>query len=99
MKKTLIFFSMIALMIIGGLVYFNTSNRTIEESDNLEIIDNQGITHNQQTAGEGLERDEVIGVTIGNIAPDFTLKNTKNQEESLWDYRGKNIVLNFFRST
>src|SRR5690625_3762023 len=35
-------------------------------------------------------------VTIGQIAPNFTLKNQHGEDVSLSDYKGKNIVLYFY---
>ncbi len=36
------------------------------------------------------------GVTVGNIAQDFTLKNLSGETVTLSDYRGKTVILNFF---
>jgi peroxiredoxin len=38
------------------------------------------------------------GNRIGDLAPDFTLKTTENRDIKLSDYRGKNIILNFWAS-
>ena len=37
-----------------------------------------------------------MSVTVGEKAPDFTLKSTLDQEVSLEDYKGKNVVLVFY---
>jgi len=37
-----------------------------------------------------------MSVTIGSIAPDFTLKNTNAENVSLSSFKGKNVVLLFF---
>lgn len=37
-----------------------------------------------------------MAVEIGQEAPDFTLKNRDNEEVSLSDFRGRNVVLIFF---
>lgn len=34
--------------------------------------------------------------TIGKIAPDFTIAGVKNENISLSDYRGRNVILNFW---
>ena len=36
------------------------------------------------------------GVKIGDIAPDFNLQTIDNRMISLYEYRGKNIILNFW---
>jgi peroxiredoxin len=38
------------------------------------------------------------GNKIGELAPDFALKTTDNRDIKLSDYRGKNIILNFWAS-
>ncbi|MFA6599048.1 MAG: redoxin domain-containing protein [Ignavibacteriaceae bacterium] len=37
-----------------------------------------------------------MSITIGSIAPDFTLKDTNTEAVSLNSFRGKNVVLLFF---
>jgi glutaredoxin-dependent peroxiredoxin len=37
-----------------------------------------------------------MAVSVGQVAPDFTLFNTEKKEISLSDYKGKNVVLLFF---
>ncbi|MFA5803497.1 MAG: peroxiredoxin [Melioribacteraceae bacterium] len=37
-----------------------------------------------------------MSVTLGSIAPNFTLKNTNTEAVSLNSFRGKNVVLLFF---
>jgi len=40
--------------------------------------------------------DAKIGTSIGFAAPDFTLPTTGDKEFRLSDYRGKNVILNFW---
>jgi peroxiredoxin len=40
--------------------------------------------------------DIVVGNMIGDTAPDFTLETIDGHEISLSDYRGKNVILNFW---
>ena len=37
-----------------------------------------------------------MAITVGQAAPDFTLHETPQQQRSLSEYRGKNVVLAFF---
>lgn len=37
-----------------------------------------------------------MAVAIGDLAPDFTLKNQNDEDISLADFKGKNIVLYFY---
>ena len=42
--------------------------------------------------------DIVVGNMIGDTAPDFTLETIDGRQISLSDYRGKNVILNFWAS-
>ncbi|MFC7370108.1 peroxiredoxin family protein [Fictibacillus iocasae] len=42
------------------------------------------------------EKSGEVGLTPGNTAPNFTLKNLEGQTVSLKDYRGKKVILNFW---
>ncbi len=37
-----------------------------------------------------------MAITVGQSAPDFTLHETPQQQRSLSDYRGRNVVIAFF---
>ncbi|MFC4618605.1 peroxiredoxin family protein [Camelliibacillus cellulosilyticus] len=39
-----------------------------------------------------------IGLAVGNQAPDFTLKNFAGKTVNLSDFRGKNVIINFWAS-
>ncbi len=44
----------------------------------------------------GQDREKNIGVNVGNIAPDFTLKDLKGSEVQLSKLRGKKVMINFW---
>ena len=39
---------------------------------------------------------ESMAIEVGQLAPDFTLFSDEKKQVSLSDYRGKNVVINFF---
>lgn len=45
-----------------------------------------------------LSIERALTTSIGKVAPDFTLKNIKNEEISLSQYRGKYVLLDFWAS-
>jgi len=47
-------------------------------------------------AEPALQTDVKTGTRIGFAAPDFTLPTTDDSEFKLSDYRGKNVILNFW---
>lgn len=49
--------------------------------------------------GEGSGTETLVeGKDVGNIAPDFTLKDAEGNDVSLSDFRGKIVFLNFWAS-
>lgn len=98
MKKILIIIGCILIIVIGlGVlttkVFLNSNEKTPEDIGTVEE------TKENDSNKEASEVEKGIGIAIGNTAPGFTLENISGVEESLEDYRGKNIVLNFFRTT
>lgn len=99
MKKMLIIGIALIIIITTGfawLTYQILIDSGEEALESIEIIeqDKENIVNDGTT-----EEEEVVGIEIGNIAPNFTLENIYGEEESLEDYRGKNILLNFFSTT
>jgi peroxiredoxin len=43
-------------------------------------------------------KDENVGISIGKTAPDFELSDLSGKQVKLSDFRGKNVVLNFWAS-
>ncbi|WP_143011247.1 peroxiredoxin family protein [Natronincola ferrireducens] len=87
MKKTLIIFCILILLIGGGYsisTFIRSGENSVEEEKELGMVGN---------------KEETIGLDMGNTAPKFTLINTNNEKESLENYRGKNVILNFFATT
>ncbi|MCK8816814.1 TlpA family protein disulfide reductase [Natroniella sulfidigena] len=50
----------------------------------------------EEFAEKELEQD--IGIEVGQIAPDFNLTNLAGDEVSLSQFRGQNVILNFWAS-
>ncbi|SNS07680.1 AhpC/TSA family protein [Anaerovirgula multivorans] len=98
MKKILLIIGFILIIITGlGLLTIKMLYNNGEElTGNIAVVKEDGEKKASEEASNG---EETVGIAIGNIAPDFTLENINGQQESLEDYRGKNIVLNFFRTT
>lgn len=95
MKKILMGVA-IFILLIGGLYYLdNVIFDKIAVEENQEDP-NEGVPIYSQGSGEESQRK--IGIRSGNIAADFTLPNLENKAESLWDYRGKKVILNFWSS-
>lgn len=98
MKKILLVIGFILIIITGlGLLTIKMFYSNGEEAtENIAVVKEDGEKKANEEASNG---EEIVGIAISNTAPDFTLENINEQQESLEDYRGKNIVLNFFRTT
>lgn len=79
-KIIIILVLVIAVIGIGGLLYF--------ENPKDEVI--------VEPVEEPVEKTATTEIAIGNIAPDFTLKNLSGDDVSLSDYKGKIVLLNFW---
>ncbi len=59
-----------------------------------------GIYDYVRSSDEGMkeqtEQQEEVGINQGNIAPNFTLETLEGGKTKLTDYRGKNIIVNFW---
>lgn len=104
----------LAIVLIGGIMFyaFNTTNENGEDLD-IGLEGNQGtdVDDNEEQDNEDIEKDKEVDnnedkgqqtpeslVDIGQVAPNFTLKNLNGEEVSLEDYRGKNVIVNFWAS-
>ncbi|SHJ63130.1 Peroxiredoxin [Anaerobranca californiensis DSM 14826] len=43
-----------------------------------------------------VNEDKVVGIEIGQLAPDFTLVDLEGKSYNLYDFRGKVVMLNFW---
>ena len=60
-----------------------------------KIEENQAINDYAMGYNVDLEKEE-SGITKSQLAPDFTLQNLAGEEVTLSDFRGKNVILNFW---
>lgn len=85
-----------AIVLVLGILIFalNTYTKNIEHS---RIITNENNTKNKakNTQGENLK----YGNEVGNIAPDFTLKDVNGNVVTLSKMKGKKVILNFWATT
>ncbi|MBM7616077.1 peroxiredoxin family protein [Alkaliphilus hydrothermalis] len=87
----------IFMLLVGGLYQVNKvlfKDINVEEEAAMEKPKDDKPVSNQ--GEEDKESEPEVGIRKGHIAADFTLPNLDNKSESLWDYRGKKIILNFW---
>ncbi|SHJ83061.1 TlpA family protein disulfide reductase [Tepidibacter formicigenes] len=88
MSKKIIIISILLIAVLGGTYLFNVDNNMKDnikkDKENIEI-------KNQKMVENG-----IFFVEKEKDAPDFTFKNLQGEEVSLSDYRGKNVIINFW---
>lgn len=89
----------ILLIIIVAIIIITSGTFFIKEFLNNDKEISETIKGTEEVVLEDEVMEEVVGINIGNIAPNFTLENIYGEEESLESYRGKNILLTFFSTT
>lgn len=78
----------IGLVIVVGLIVLLISNIVIEKIEDNKAINLIGYEVNLSDEDEGLQK--------GDMAPNITMTNLAGEEVKLSDFRGKNVVLNFW---
>ncbi|WP_026907288.1 peroxiredoxin family protein [Paucisalibacillus globulus] len=87
MKKSILI--VVILGMLGWAVYdFIDSNEKMDTSES-------SIEAEEQSSSKGKE-DTVIGLNVGNIAPDFQLQTLEGDNVKLSDFRGERVMLNFW---
>lgn len=65
-----------------------TTNHLARHSDEETIV--------QEEEESAPFSEEIVGLEIGNLAPDFQLSTLEGDEVSLSDFRGKRVMINFW---
>lgn len=89
MNKTILVVILALVLIFGIMLYvfdYNGQENEVEDN-NLETDNNKDDV--EQT-------NDLLPIEIGAKAPDFTLENLNGEKLSLEDYRGKNVLINFW---
>jgi thiol-disulfide isomerase/thioredoxin len=92
MKKGILI--IIVLGMLGWAVYdFVDSNKKSADTDPSL---NESILEADEQNASSEEDENVIGLEVGNIAPDFQLQTLDGDYVKLSDYRGERVMLNFW---
>lgn len=92
MKKAI--FTVIIVGMFGWAVYqfMSTSDQT--EAD--KIADNTITSPPKGKSDEKVVESDKVGLTEGKVAPNFKLKTINGKTVQLSDYRGENVIVNFW---
>ncbi len=100
MTKRNIFIIIFAIILIGAMSVYalnsvENQNNDLDDNEAKDIEINQGNDENQNEN----EPITLTPIDIGQEAPNFTLENLQGEKVSLKDYRGKNVLINFWTTT
>ncbi|MCC5911167.1 MAG: redoxin domain-containing protein [Clostridiaceae bacterium] len=95
MKRKMIVMLIIALLIISRYTIFDDKNK---DAVLPPVVEDQNKVLQEENVLVDKE-EPVIGVKVGNIAPDFILTDLDGVERNLADYKGKDVMLYFWVST
>ena len=100
MNKTVLVVILALVLIVGIMLYvfdYNGQENEVEDN-NLEIDNNKDDVEQTNDSIPDIG-DKVSELNIGDKAPDFTLENLNGEKLSLEDYRGKNVLINFWATS
>lgn len=109
-KKTLPFVFLVALVVYGVYDYIQNHTKSEAQQTHNEIQQQTHIkakhthkkSHPEQIEKQQPKKDEAqtangeIGLAPGYVAPDFSLQTLKGKSVKLSDFRGKNVIVNFW---
>ncbi|MBE3579715.1 MAG: TlpA family protein disulfide reductase [Caldanaerobacter subterraneus] len=91
MKNKSLIFTIVAIALIGALIFvLNSYTKTAEPTPSK--VENQPKSNSSN-------EERKVGNEIGDIAPDFTLKDLNGNTVTLSSLRGKKVILNFWATT
>jgi peroxiredoxin len=90
-KNKSLIFTIVAIALIGALIFvLNSYTKTAEPTPSK--VENQ-------TKSNSSNEERKVGNEIGDIAPDFALKDLNGNTVTLSSLRGKKVILNFWATT
>ncbi|GAB3044280.1 TlpA family protein disulfide reductase [Virgibacillus ainsalahensis] len=95
MKKAILVFVIVGM--VGWAIYdfVSSTDDTAVQEDNSS--DGAKITSPTPAGEEGqVEESDEIGISVGQIAPDFQLETLEGETVHLSDYRGERVIVNFW---
>ncbi|AZR73262.1 hypothetical protein BBF96_07610 [Anoxybacter fermentans] len=96
MKFKQLFLGLMVLVLVSAalLIYSNNEQWILAKESETNIEAEEEPT--EKTSEEKEQDEKIYGIYPGFYAPDFTLKNLKNEKVSLSDFQGKYVLLNFW---
>jgi peroxiredoxin len=105
-KNKSLIFTIIAVIVIGALIFvLNNYTKSAQPSPS-QVAENNTPSNNEDqntssnaNANKTEQSEPKIGNQVGDVAPDFTLKDLDGNTVTLSSLRGKKVILNFWATT
>lgn len=78
---------LLGIVIVTGLFFIAKDKSNQEEIAQKKKVENNG---------EQYDQEALYAIEVGKQAPDFTLENLKGESVRLSDFKGKNVLVNFW---
>ncbi|MDK2814667.1 MAG: hypothetical protein PWP18_580, partial [Thermoanaerobacter sp.] len=106
MKNKSLIFTIIAVIVIGALIFvLNNYTKSVQPAPS-QVAENNSPSNNEDqntssnaNSNSTEQSEPKIGNQVGDIAPDFTLKDLDGNTVTLSSLRGKKVILNFWATT
>lgn len=96
-NKNMLLIIVLAVVLIGGMYFFATKdNGKLLVKEDPPIVDETPNTPETPGIPETPAKPATQDIEVGQLAPDFTLKNLQGEEVSLSDFKGKIVMINFW---
>lgn len=106
MKNKSLIFTIIAVIVIGALIFvLNNYTKSVQPAPSQVAENNSPSNNEDQNTSSNVnsntteQSEPKIGNQVGDIAPDFTLKDLDGNTVTLSSLRGKKVILNFWATT
>jgi peroxiredoxin len=105
-KNKSLIFTIIAVIVIGVLIFVLNNYTKSAQPFHSQVAENNISSNNEDqntssnaNSNSTEQSEPKIGNQVGDIAPDFTLKDLDGNTVTLSSLRGKKVILNFWATT
>ncbi|WP_047986450.1 peroxiredoxin family protein [Ornithinibacillus californiensis] len=95
MKKWILIVVVIGMLGWAVFDFIDSNRKSADRFENVEKVEEEDDSQNEQAVETGTE-EPVIGLEVGNKAPDFQLDTLTGDSVKLSDFRGSRVMINFW---
>jgi peroxiredoxin len=93
-KKWILIVVVIGMLGWAVFDFIDSNRKSADRFENVEKVEEEDDSQNEQAVETGTE--PVIGLEVGNKAPDFQLDTLTGDTVKLSDFRGSRVMINFW---